>query len=143
MLSSIILAYAGLFVWSFLAATILPLSSEVALIALVRTEQQIGAPVVIATIGNYLGACTTYWLTRHAARRFGSTQPKQPSRERAAALLRRYGPPALLLSWVPLLGDGLVILAGALAVPFKSFSLWVAIGKVARYLAVAWLAASL
>jgi membrane protein YqaA with SNARE-associated domain len=135
-------AYAGLFAWSFLAATVLPLSSEAPLAALVHARQQIGLPVLIATCGNYLGACTTYWLAARAARIL-SSQQRSAGRERAARLLQRYGPPVLLLSWVPLLGDALVALAGALHIPFRSFSLWVVLGKSLRYLVVAWIAASL
>ena len=53
-------------------------------------------------------------------------------------MLQRYGPPALILSWVPLVGDVLVALAGAMNVPFHTFSGWVVLGKAARYLVVAW-----
>jgi membrane protein YqaA with SNARE-associated domain len=141
-MTALLLAYAGLFAWSFLAATVLPLSSEVALAALVSAQQQIGLPVLIATCGNYLGACTTYWLAAQTARVLDKPD-RSAGRERAARLLRRYGPPVLLLSWVPLLGDALVALAGAFEVPFRSFSLWVVLGKGLRYLAVAWIAASL
>ena len=138
-----ILEYLGLFLLSFLAATVLPLSSEVALAALVRTEQQVAAPILVATLGNYLGACTTYWLGRRAALALaGRSQPHAPPDRTAArlsrALLRRYGQPALLLSWVPLIGDGLVALAGALELSFGAFSFWVVLGKGLRYLAVAW-----
>jgi len=58
---------AGLFVWSFLAATVLPLSSEVALIVYMRNYNQFLLPVAVAAIGNYLGSCTTYWLARRTA----------------------------------------------------------------------------
>ena len=138
-----ILEYLGLFLLSFLAATVLPFSSEVALAALVRTEQQFAAPVMVATLGNYLGACTTYWLGRRAAialaRQVVSPAPPERSSMRfSRTLLRRYGQPALLLSWVPLIGDGLVALAGAIKVPFGAFSFWVVLGKGLRYLAVAW-----
>ncbi|MBV9790262.1 MAG: DedA family protein [Chloroflexi bacterium] len=139
----ILLGYAALFAWSFLAATVLPLSSEAALAALVHVQQQIALPVLIATLGNYLGACTTYWLAAQAAKKLDQRQEPRKGQERAARLLRRYGPPVLLLSWVPLLGDALVALAGALSMPFKLFSLWVILGKSARYLAIAWLAAAL
>ncbi len=60
----------------------------------------------------------------------------------AARLLRRFGQPALLLSWVPVIGDVMVALAGAMRVPFTRFSLWVALGKAARYVAVAWAASA-
>jgi membrane protein YqaA with SNARE-associated domain len=139
----LILAYAGLFAWSFLAATVLPLSSEAALVALVRVQEQIGLPVLIATAGNYLGACTSYWLGAKAAQTLGSRQGSGRGYARAADLLRRYGSAALLLSWVPILGDALVALAGAVQMPFKSFSFWVILGKSGRYLAIAWIAAAL
>ncbi len=132
------LAYAGLFGWSFLAATLLPLSSEAPLALLVRSHNQIVLPVLVATLGNYLGACTTYWLGRRAAQALGKSEAKQREDSRAARLLKRFGQPALLLSWVPVLGDALVALAGAMRVPFGSFSVWVALGKAARYAAVAW-----
>jgi membrane protein YqaA with SNARE-associated domain len=56
---------------------------------------------------------------------------------RAADLLRRYGPPALLLSWVPLVGDVIVVLAGAARMPFVTFAGWTTVGKAARYAALA------
>jgi membrane protein YqaA with SNARE-associated domain len=127
-----------LFGWSFAAATILPLSSEVLLVLSVRHAGGWVVPVAVATAGNLLGACTTYWLARVAvtrAVRHGSCRI-----ERASSLISRYGPPALLLSWVPLIGDALVALAGVARMPFARFATWTAIGKAARYLAVAWVA---
>jgi membrane protein YqaA with SNARE-associated domain len=126
-----------LFGWSFAAATILPLSSEVPLALAVHRSNGWLVPVVIATAGNYLGACTTYWLACYATERAVPT----PSRRAANAsrLIARYGPPALLLSWVPLVGDALVALAGAAHMPFVAFSTWTVIGKAARYVAVAWI----
>lgn len=126
-----------LFLWSFAAATVLPLSSEVPLALAVHQTGGWIAPVLTATLGNYLGACTTFYLARAAAARLKVDD--RPRTRHAAALLRRFGAPALLLSWVPLVGDVLVALAGAAAVPFGWFSLWVILGKGARYLAVAWL----
>lgn len=136
-------AYLGLFVWSFLAATILPLSSEIPLLVLVRTEHTLVLPVLVATAGNYLGACTTYLLGRRAARELGRNGDwlrRDSGSVRAAWLFRRYGQPALLLSWVPVVGDALVALAGAIEVPLASFSCWVVLGKAVRYIVVAWLA---
>ena len=135
-------AYAGLFLWSFLSATILPLSSEAPLALLVSTEKQMLLPVVVATAGNYLGACTTYWLGRRAAKTFGKDRDRTGEQSRAAGLLRKFGQPALLLSWVPIVGDALVALAGATGMRFGIFSLWVVLGKGLRYLAVAWAAAA-
>ena len=134
------LALAALFVWSFLAATILPLGSEAPLVVYVRSHGQIIVPVLVATAGNYLGACTTYWLGRRAAQALGRGGEAAEGDTRTARLLRRFGPPALLLSWVPILGDALVALAGAVKMPFGAFSLWAALGKGLRYAAVAWAA---
>ena len=140
-MTALLLAYGGLFAWSFLAATVLPLSSEVPLAALVRSQGAVALPVLVATAGNYLGACTTYWLGRRAARAVGGRREEADGNGRAARLLARYGQPALLLSWVPVLGDALVAGAGAVGMPFRGFSVWVALGKGLRYLAVAWAAA--
>lgn len=128
----------GLFLWSFAAATVLPLSSEVPLAVAVRQHIDWKLAVLVATAGNYLGACTTFLLARAAARHVEADA--RPRTRHAAALLRRFGAPALLLSWVPLIGDVVVVLAGAAGIPFGRFSFWTIIGKGCRYLAVAWLA---
>ena len=130
------LEYVGLFVAAFLAATILPLPSEVPLAVIVRRTGDVGWPVAVATLGNYLGACTTYLLARAVARRVAG--PQRPVAAHAARTVRRFGPPALLLSWVPLLGDALVVVAGASSIPFGVFSIWTAAGKAVRYAVVAW-----
>jgi membrane protein YqaA with SNARE-associated domain len=126
-----------LFAWSFAAATILPLSSEIPLALAVRRSGTWALPVVVATAGNYLGACTTYYLARMATDRAAPATSRRTAH--ASALIARYGPPALLLSWVPLVGDVLVALAGVAHMPMVRFSIWTVIGKAARYVAVAWL----
>ena len=132
------MAYATLFVTAFLAATLIPLPSELPLIAVVRATGDIGVPVLVATLGNYLGACTTYALARRMLNdRFVKVARTHP---RSTAWFERYGAVTLLLSWVPLIGDAFVALAGAAAIRFPVFSLWVSIGKAARYAVVAWAA---
>lgn len=123
-----------LFAWSFAAATILPLASEVPLAVVVRQSGSWHVPVAVATLGNVLGACTTYWFARAAA---GAAPPGSARVRQLVARLASYGPPVLLLSWVPLIGDVLVALAGASGVPFGTFTLWVSLGKLGRYIAVA------
>jgi membrane protein YqaA with SNARE-associated domain len=123
-----------LFAWSFAAATVLPLASELPLSVVVHDSGTWLVPVLVATAGNTLGACTTYWLGRATLM---AVQPSSARVERASSLLRRYGAPAMLLSWVPLIGDVLVVLAGAAKMPFAIFVTWAVIGKLARYLAVA------
>ncbi len=134
----LVASYAGLFVLSFLAATVLPLSSEAALAAVVATQGQLVAPVLVATAGNILGACTTYWLGRQAARAVVHQRETTSKEARAARLLQRYGGPTLLLSWVPIIDDALVALAGATKVPLVAFLFWATLGKGLRYAAVAW-----
>ena len=128
-------SYGALFLWSFLAATVVPLSSEPPLIFLVRSEELMVAPVLVGTLGNAIGACTTYWISRRAAQAL--KKPRQFSKSRTARLYRRYGQPALLLSWVPILGDGLVVLAGATRLRFWDFCFWMTLGKGLRYFALA------
>ena len=139
-------AYLTLFAWSVLAATILPLGSEPALVVLVRRGYPFWPLVLVATAGNYLGACTTYWLAKKAAaaiaaRRGADHGPGGAAR--AARLIARRGAPILLLSWVPLLGDALVAAAGAAGMRFLPFSAWTLAGKFFRYVAVAWAAGEL
>ena len=137
------MAYLTLFGWSFLAATILPLGSEPALVFLVRSGYPVAWLLIVATAGNYLGACTTFALARFARQRMMAAVSLSRRQERALGLINRYGAPAMLLSWVPLIGDVLVAAAGAAGMPFAAFSFWTIAGKVGRYAAVAWAAAAI
>ena len=123
----------ALFAASFAAATVLPFSSEAVLALVVAKSGGWVVPVLVATLGNTLGAVTTYWLGR-ASR---SVAPAPSARtERAAALISRFGSPALLLSWVPVIGDVIVALSGAARMPFGRFAVWTTLGKAARYVVV-------
>jgi membrane protein YqaA with SNARE-associated domain len=134
----------ALFAWSFAAATFLPLGSEVPFAYLVHSRQEAALPVAVATAGNYLGACTTYWLARGAIRILQTRRLERESlatrHPRAVAFVQRWGAPALVLSWVPVVGDLLVAAAGALRLPFATCSICLIAGKLARYLALAWTA---
>ena len=127
----------ALFASSFLAATILPFASEIPLAVVVRRHGEMFLPVTIATLGNFAGACTTYVIARAAVARLAPRSASTPPR--ALRLFERYGAPALLLSWVPIIGDAIVALAGASRVRFLPFSGWTVAGKAARYAAVGWL----
>ena len=128
--------YLTLFGWSFAAATILPLGSEPAVIYLISRGSSLAAIVLVATLGNYLGACTTYAIGRSVKSRL-ETGRRAPG-ARATRLVTDYGAPALLLSWVPILGDAIVAAAGVAGLGFGRFSAWTIVGKLARYLAVAY-----
>lgn len=135
---ALLTSYGVLFAMSFLAATAVPMSSEPALILLVRSGEAISLPVLVATTGNVLGACTTYALGRGAARAYEKTAERKPlrGRDRALRILNRYGQPALALSWVPILGDALVAVAGVTGVRLIPFLLWVTLGKAGRFLVI-------
>jgi membrane protein YqaA with SNARE-associated domain len=135
--TSLLYSYSALFGLSFLAATVVPMSSEPPLIYLVTTERHIVLPVLVGTAGNILGACTTYWISRRAAQALAEKRKPARGHARAAQMLRRYGQPALLLSWVPILGDALVAIAGATKMHFGAFCFWVSLGKGLRYLVIA------
>lgn len=129
----------ALFVLSFLASTVLPVGSEWLLIGLIIKSWDAEQVVAVATVGNYLGACTTYGIGHwgsdffmHKVLRINADQS-----EKAAVLFKKYGSWSLLLSWLPLVGDPLCLVAGSLRLNFLLFSCFVFIGKLVRYALVA------
>lgn len=133
-------AYAGLFAVAFIAATILPAHSEVALVGLLLTGKY--SPfllVAVASAGNILGSCVN-WLLGRAAERFHDRKWFPVSAQalaKAQGWYHRYGRWSLLLSWAPVIGDPLTVAAGFLREPFWSFLTLVAIAKTARYVLLA------
>ncbi len=132
--------YAGLFWASFLAATVLPFQSEVVLFGMLLTDHyRVVLLVLVASLGNILGSVVNYGLGRGLAhfeeRRWFPV--KRAKIARAEAWYHAYGRWSLLLSWVPIIGDPLTIVAGVLRESFAVFLLLVALAKVARYVAVA------
>lgn len=135
------IAYGGLFLAAFLAATLLPMQSEAALVALLLADYAPWLLVAVASTGNVLGSCVNWWLGRELLR-FQDRRwfPVSPAAlARAQRGYRRYGRWSLLLSWLPVVGDPLTLVAGLLRMPFALFLVFVAIGKAARYAAVLWL----
>ncbi|ESX64636.1 DedA family protein [Mesorhizobium sp. M0761] len=132
--------YGGLFLTAFVAATILPMQSEAALAGLLLTESYAPALLIVsASAGNVLGSIVNWWLGRGVDHfRDRKWFPVKPSAlTRATRWYQRYGRWSLLLSWLPLVGDPLTIVAGVLREPFWSFLVIVTIAKVGRYLALA------
>ncbi len=128
--------YIGLFIASFLAATILPLSSEVVIGVLIVNGFNPVTLVVVATFGNVLGSLVNYvagfWGSLFL---FGKIFRLSES-EFAKAQIRfgRYGVFSLLLAWVPVIGDPLTFIAGVLKINIFVFLILVTFGKLARYL---------
>ena len=122
----------AVFTSSFLAATLLPGGSEIVLYGALKLHPETKWTAIgVATLGNTLGALTSYGLGRLIPR----AKPL-----RGMALLQRYGSPALLLSWVPFVGDPLCVAAGWLRINPAAATFFIAAGKLARYIAVAALA---
>lgn len=118
----------GLFAYSFLAATLLPGGSEIALAAYVAsTPDHAPLALLLATCGNTLGGLTSW-----AVGRFLPPSEKLKA-SRAGRWIHRYGAPALLLSWLPLIGDLLCVAAGWLRINVWWSGLAMAAGKAARY----------
>ncbi len=127
---------AGLFVSAFLSATLLPGNSELALAAWLHLQPStVWQALLWASLGNTLGGYSTFWLGRRIPRNAGQT----PSR--ALAMVQRWGVAALLLSWLPILGDALCLAAGWLRLPRAAALAAIFCGKALRYglIALPWL----
>lgn len=128
----------GLFGSAFLSATILPGSSEVVLTALITAYPAQAWPgFAVALAGNLLGCLLTFGMghaSRQGYERFQKVKVDLESPQ--VQRLRRWGPPALVLAILPLVGDALVLAAGWLRMPLAQSMFWIAVGKGARYLLV-------
>lgn len=131
----------GLFLISFLAATLLPGGSEAAFLAFIASwPAQQNEALLAATLGNTLGGMSSYALARLLPEK-----TLQKLGERSLALTRRWGSAVLVLAWLPLVGDLLCVAAGWLRLRWLPCLLWMALGKGLRYFLIAsgwqWLAA--
>jgi len=121
-----------LFISSFLAATLLPGGSEAVLFAVLKVHPALfWSALAVATIGNTLGGMSSYLIGRIIPQR------GEPKRLKTVG---HYGTPILLFSWVPLVGDALCVAAGWLRLNAWTSSAFMAAGKFARYVVVAWAA---
>ncbi len=125
----------ALFVVALVSATIMPMGSEPAVFAVVKMNGELFWPaVLVATAGNTLGGAISWAMGYGAKRAFAKERET-----RWFGWLQRFGPRTLLLSWLPVVGDPLCVLAGWLKMPFWPCLLFMAIGKLARYLTMTWL----
>ncbi|HID3220193.1 TPA: YqaA family protein [Enterobacter cloacae] len=128
------LSLLSLFVSSFLSATLLPGNSEVVLVAMLLSGvSQPWLLVLIATMGNSLGGLTNVILGR-----FFPLREKSRWQEKAVGWLKRYGAATLLLSWMPVIGDLLCLLAGWMRISWGPVLFFLCLGKALRYVLVAW-----
>ena len=133
-------AYLGLFMAAFAAATLLPAQSEAVLVGLLLGGHfSVAALLAVATLGNVLGSLVNWLLGRSIERlRHKRWFPASVQQlEKAQRSYHRYGRWSLLLSWVPIIGDPLTLVAGMLREPLWSFLLLVTLAKGMRYLVLA------
>ncbi len=135
------LGYFGLFVAAFLAATVLPLSSEVVLSILLVNGLSPIALVTVATIGNVLGSLTNYALGYWASLGVIKKWLKISEEEfvRTERRFAKYGLFSLCFAWVPIIGDPITVVAGILRIRLLWFVLLVTAGKLIRYIVVSYL----
>jgi len=127
--------YLGLFLISFLAATLLPLGSGAAVAYMATAEFSPLGLLFIATAGNSLGAFVNYLVGRWGADFVFSRfiQIDQSALDRLERVYGRWGAPTLFFAWLPFVGDPLTVAAGALRVNPWLFMFWVVLGKMFRY----------
>lgn len=125
------------FLVSFLSATLLPMGSEPAVFGMVQLRPELfWAVMLVATIGNTLGGCLNWWMgygIHKAVDRRRKNQKEKEHNPKALALLERFGAKACFLSFLPIVGDPLCLVAGWLKLPFWQCTMWMAIGKFIRY----------
>jgi len=122
------------FVVAFVSATLLPLGSEPAVFGLVQLNPALFWPaVLVATAGNTLGGALTWWMGYGAERAYEQVTHRS-AQGRALEWLRRFGPKACVLAWLPVVGDPLCAVAGWLKLPFWPCAAYMLVGKFLRYL---------
>lgn len=129
----------GLFASAFISSTVAPGGSEAVLAYLVNQQPSAAMQLVlIATIGNTLGALTTWWFGIWASKRYPAETLLNNSRQKSLQTVRNWGGWALLFSWLPIVGDGLCFAGGWLRLSLFSSVSAIFVGKALRYIAVAY-----
>lgn len=124
----------GLFISAFVSSTLAPGGSEAVLAYLIVDGQYNSFYLVsLATLGNTLGALTTYYLGYIASSKLQAKKSKKKHFDKAHELIQRYGSVALIFSWLPLIGDVLCLAAGWVKLNFLKSLCFITLGKFARY----------
>ena len=123
-----------LFIASFISATLLPIGSEPVLFGLLQLNPELfWSAIVVASVGNTLGGALDWWMG-YGAHKVADHYAHSKHHTRVIDWLKRLGPKACLLAWLPLVGDPLCAVAGWLRLPFWPCLAYMAIGKFLRYL---------
>lgn len=133
------LSLSGLFLSAFISSTLAPGGSELVLAYMVNSKLfPIEHLIAIASVGNTLGSLTTWGLGMLAAKKYSPSELSE-KKQRAVALLKKWGCWALLFAWLPIIGDGFCFAGGWLKLPLFLSCLVIFLGKTMRYCAVAYL----
>jgi len=130
--------YLSLFVSCFLSATILPFASEVGLAAVIASGHDPIISVLIATSGNSLGGLTNYYIGK-----FGKflwikkSEAANKKQNKLKQYVTKYGSLCALLSWVPIIGDPLLVMLGFMKIRLLPVVIYMVIGKLIRYIVIA------
>jgi membrane protein YqaA with SNARE-associated domain len=127
--------YLGLFVGAFLAATIIPFSSDVMLVGLLAVGGNPYLAVAVATLGNWLGGISSYWLGRLGKWEWLEKvfKVKRETVEKQRQRVSRYGSLLAFFTWLPLVGDIMAIALGFYRLDARKVALFMLIGKCARF----------
>ncbi|MGH7453492.1 MAG: YqaA family protein [bacterium] len=129
--------YLGLLLFCFLAATALPVSSEAALAAALAMKMAVLPALTFATLGNCAGIVFNYWVGSKVEEKLLHQHLQKKSLARAYNIMQRWGTWSLLLSWLPVIGDPITYLAGALRINFYLFIFVASSLRFLRYLVIA------
>ena len=130
----------GLFISAFISSTIAPGGSEAVLAYMIAAgHYQVELIVIVATIGNTLGAMTTWGLGILAAKKFPVAALLSANKQKALNMVREKGIWTLFFTWLPVIGDALCFAGGWLKLPFLQACLIILLGKLGRYAVIAWM----
>ena len=128
------------FLSGLISSTLLPGNSEAVFsVALINEPDLTFTLLMAVTAGNTLGGLISWGMGRVIAVRYSAEQLTKPSHMKALKTIQQWGTPALLLSWVPIIGDPLCVAAGWLKTDLIMSFIYIAIGKLLRYALLAWL----
>jgi len=127
--------YLGLFIVSFLAATIVPLGSEIFVVTMAISGYNLWVIFATATTGNTLGSIVNYYVGKYGSSFILSRYIKIDSKKlkNVEIMYQKWGAPFLFFAWIPVIGDPLTIVAGAFNLNLYIFIFWVILGKAFRY----------
>lgn len=129
-----------LFFSAFISSTLFPGGSEAVLAYLTsEAKDPLFLLITIATFGNTLGAMTSWGIGRLISIQYSTKQLSKTSQQKAVEHLQKYGSPILLLSWLPVVGDPLCVAAGWLRIHWLHSLIFIAVGKLLRYIVVVYI----